>query len=149
MRSLRAATIAITLILVLSAGCAGPAQQKTIYWRGEMWDGLNRMVFALQDLDWHLDTVDTDSGRIVASRAREGRGGSEAERPDSAGESLAAPGDFYRIIVQFPEGGDTPVSIRPEDQNDEAYRSGKFLRMIGDIKKRFEWYGGKSVEVVG
>ena len=149
-RPLRVVVRLITLlfvlgaIVVLAAGCGGPSREKAVYWRGEMWDGMNRMVFALQDLGWHIDTVDTDEGRIVASRPREGAG-----RPDTEDDPEAAAGDFFSILVQFSEDPNTPIAIGPEDQGDEDYPTAKLLRMISKITKRFEWYGGKSVEVIG
>jgi hypothetical protein len=100
---------------------------------------MNRMVFALQDLGWHLDTVDTDAGRIVASMPRQGK---------SAGDEDAGAGKFYKILVLFPESPDTPVNIEPEDKADTTYGTGRFLKMVSEIKKRFAWYGGNAVEVV-
>jgi hypothetical protein len=126
----------LLIVMILMSACGGPPKEKTVYWRGEMWDGMNRLVFALQDLGWHVDTVDTDSGRILACRARDG------------GDEKAAD-DFYRILVQFSENPDIPVTIGPEEPGDEAYQTTGFLRKISEITKRFEWYGGTSVEVIG
>lgn len=140
--------------LFLAASCAGPPKQKTLYWRGEMWDGMNRMVFALQDLGWHLDTVDTDNGKIIASIPRDNGGGGTVTGgpgaggdPEFAADPDTAASDSYRILIRFSEAPNVPISIGPMNPGDESYRNSKYLRMISDITKRFEWYGGKSVEV--
>lgn len=157
------AALALASLLAL-VGCGGPPRQKTIYWHGERWDGMNRMVFALQDLGWHLDTVDTETGRIVATMPRDVSGDSGAQgpggdvgEPDAAGREAPAPPDeagmaaerFYSIVIQFPQDPGTPVAIGPADGGDSAYQSKKFLRLLSEITRRFEWYGGSSVEVVG
>lgn len=138
MKSLRLFLIPLVLISLVLVTCCGLTQKhRDLHWHGETWDGMNRMVFSLQDLGWHVENVDTDNGTIVATRPL--RGG-DAKAGGQAG-------NVFRILIQFPEGAEFPITVSPDGREDDASSTPEFQRMVHDITKRFIWYGGNSLEV--
>jgi hypothetical protein len=128
-------TVACTLAaaLVLSAGCSRSAKRQQIFWHGELWDGMNRMVFTLQDLGFKIESVDTERGTIVA-----GLGPPPKEESGKASEEAGT----YRILVQFPKSPDLPISVSAAQPGGSTANSSKMRKMVSEITKRFAWYAG-------
>ncbi len=138
---MRLKTIEITALAILAAaallfGCGKSMNEKSLYWHGELWDGMNRMAFTLQDLGFELRTVDTDKGVIVAESPA--AGGEERE-----GET----GKPYRIVVQFPGDPALPIKVGASQPEDQEPTPKKLREMVSKIKERFVWYAGTHVEV--
>ncbi len=140
MKSMKKTAFSMTFLsLVLMCACAKTVKQKDLYWRGELWDGMNRMVFTLEDLGFKLRRVDTDRGMIVAEMEL------DVEPPaEGADDSARGP---CRIVIQFPDDPNQPILIdaaRPEGLRDASPSPEE---LVSEITERFAWYGGSRVEV--
>lgn len=129
---------ALAVCWALAAGCTKSVKHQDIFWHGELWDGMNRMVFALEDLGFKIETVDTDKGTIVASL-----GPAEDQR---SGEPASGQGETYRILVQFPKEPDQPILVSAAQPKGQAADPSTMRKMVAKISDRFAWYGGTRAE---
>jgi hypothetical protein len=140
MKSMKRIAFSLTFVfLVLTCACGRTPKQKDLYWRGELWDGMNRMVFTLEDLGFRLRTVDTDRGMIVAEME------SDEESPAKGADDGAR--GMCRIMIQFPDDPTQPIQIdaaRPQGLGDA---SPSLEELVSKITKRFAWYAGSRVDV--
>ena len=140
MRSIAEITFTLMILtLALLSACGRATRQKDLFWRGELWDGMNRMVFTLQDLGFELQTVDSDKGLIVAEMSS-----SKGQRSNDAGGDA---GKICRILIQFPEASDHPIRISAALPQRQDTDSAVLKEWVSEISKRFAWYGGAHVEV--
>jgi hypothetical protein len=125
--------------LVLGVSCSRSAKHREIFWHGELWDGMNRMVFTLEDLGFKIESVDTEKGTIVA-----GLGPPSKEEP--SGRSGGEEGT-YRILVQFPKTPDLPIAVSAAQPGTSTADSSRLRKMVSKISKRFAWYAGNRGKV--
>jgi len=157
------------LALTLVVSCSRSARPKDIYWRGELWDGTNRMVFALQDLGWKVENVATDGSVIIASKsagkdeientvsaprtpaetdsARHGTGPGAGEATGTAADTASDARGVYRIRIEFPEDGKGPIAVLTIGPNLAKRQERKLRKEILELTERFIWYGGELIQV--
>ncbi len=140
MKSMKRIAFSLTCVsLALTCACGRTAKQKDLYWHGELWDGMNRMVFTLEDLGFQLRTVDTDRGMIVAEM------GLDVKSP-AEGADDGAPG-MCRVMIQFPDDPSQPIEIDAARSQGLGDTSPSLEELVSKITKRFSWYAGSRVDV--
>ena len=132
--------LALPAILVL-VGCSKHTTRLDLYWPYDMWDGMNRRVFALEELGYEIYSVDTDNGTIMARRWP-----SEEDRsPESRFDSRRA----IELYIQFPIDPDTPILIDdiPPAQGYWGISDKQLREMVEEIAEKFRRFGGFVEEV--
>jgi hypothetical protein len=106
-----------------------------------MWDGMNRMVFALEDLGYEIYSVDTDNGRIMARLWPS----EEKRSPESEFDSRRA----IELYIQFPIDPDAPILIDdiPPSRGYWGISDKRLREMVEEIAEKFRRFGGFVEEV--
>lgn len=132
--------LVLPAILVL-VGCGKQTTRLDLYWPYDMWDGMNRMVFALEDLGYEIYSVDTDNGRIMARWWPS----EENRSPESGFDSRRA----IELYVQFPIDPDAPILIDdiPPGQGYWGISDKRLRKMVEEIAEKFRRFGGFVEEV--
>jgi hypothetical protein len=129
------------LLLVLAVGCSPKTTRLDLYWPHDLWDGMNRMVFALQELGYEIRTVDTDNGTILARKQ---------PQPD---EPRTLPGVHsrvpYELVIQFPVNPKEPILIRQAPAGSRSSDLGEkdLQKVVNAIARKYQEFGGVVVEV--
>lgn len=129
------------MVFVIVLGCSQKTTRLDLYWPYDLWDGMNRMVFALEELGYELYSVDTDNGTIMARQWP-----TQDKRAELTGFDSRRPCELW---IHFPFDAETPIVIREiVPESGLAGLSQKNLqKRINVIAEKFRQFGGVVVEV--
>ena len=129
------------LALIVGLACSRAMTRHELYWPYELWDGMNRMTFALEELGYELVMVDTERGTILARRWP-----AERDRGSLSGVDAKRPCEF---IIQFPSDPAMPITIAEKRPEPPLFGLGDkdLQRIIGEIAAKFHKFGGVVEEV--
>jgi hypothetical protein len=128
-------------IVVGASGCSQKTTRLDLYWPHDLWDGMNRMVFALEELGYELYSVDTDDGTIMARHWP-----TEDERAQLTGFDSRRP---LQLWIHFPYDADSPIVIKEilPESGIRGLSEKNLQERINTIAEKFQQFGGVVVEV--